>query len=173
MESVCLRGDSTLGHVVRCLPWEQEVTGSYPGGQSVDLALPSIFSSRALLVWACKQSQGEVSWKAMRVCRNIYGSSHCQSMKNIPNNSCNSIYRGWCQDGNTSSRKITEVKHLELNRFSNGKNLVVSAVVEQCRGTANMVAHSALRLTPESLHTKNKIIQLSIPFKISNLPLQS
>ena len=27
---------------------------------------------------------------------------------------------GWCQDGNTSSRTITEVKHLELNQFSDG-----------------------------------------------------
>ena len=27
---------------------------------------------------------------------------------------------GWCQDGNTSSRTITEVKHLELNQFSVG-----------------------------------------------------
>ena len=27
---------------------------------------------------------------------------------------------GWCQDGNTSSRAITEVKHLELNQSSEG-----------------------------------------------------
>ena len=27
---------------------------------------------------------------------------------------------GWCQNGNTSSRAITEVKHLELNQFSDG-----------------------------------------------------
>ena len=28
--------------------------------------------------------------------------------------------RGCCQDGNTSSRTITEVKHLELKQFSDG-----------------------------------------------------
>ena len=27
---------------------------------------------------------------------------------------------GWCEDGNTSSRTITEVKQLELNQFSFG-----------------------------------------------------
>ena len=30
------------------------------------------------------------------------------------------IVSGWCQDGNTSSRAITEVKHLELNQSSEG-----------------------------------------------------
>ena len=30
------------------------------------------------------------------------------------------LVSGWCQDGNTSSRTITEVKHLELNQFSDG-----------------------------------------------------
>ena len=30
------------------------------------------------------------------------------------------IVSDWCQDGNTSSRMITEVKHLELDQFSDG-----------------------------------------------------
>ena len=33
---------------------------------------------------------------------------------------------GSCQDGNTSSRVIAEVKHLELNQFSDGSNLLGS-----------------------------------------------
>ena len=33
---------------------------------------------------------------------------------------------GWCQDGNTSSRAITEVKHLDLNQSSGGQNFLRS-----------------------------------------------
>ena len=33
---------------------------------------------------------------------------------------------GLCQDGNTSSRTITEVKHLELNQLSDGRPLLES-----------------------------------------------
>ena len=31
-----------------------------------------------------------------------------------------STFSGWCQYGNTSSRMVTEVKHLELKQFSDG-----------------------------------------------------
>ena len=37
---------------------------------------------------------------------------------------------GGCQDGSTSSRMITQVKHLELNQFSVGRYLPGSMVAQ-------------------------------------------
>ena len=44
---------------------------------------------------------------------------------------------GLCQDGNTSSRVITEVKHLELNQFSVGSNFLRDGKC-CCRKVGNM-----------------------------------
>ena len=44
---------------------------------------------------------------------------------------------GLCQDGNTSSRVITEVKHLELNQFSVGSNFLRGGKC-CCRKVGNM-----------------------------------
>ena len=47
---------------------------------------------------------------------------------------------GLCQDGNTSSRVITEVKHLELNQLSDGSNLLGSGKY-CCRKVSIMGCH--------------------------------
>ena len=44
---------------------------------------------------------------------------------------------GLCQDGNTSSRVITEVTHLELNQFSVGSNFLRGGKC-CCRKVGNM-----------------------------------
>ena len=70
---------------------------------------------------------------------------------------------GWCQDGNTSARTITELSILSSTSFQMGKTFwwVVSAAVEQSRRNVNVVApvdgkYGIHRQTPESLQTKKK-----------------
>ena len=48
------------------------------------------------------------------------------SAKELKNAKTRVWVSGWCQDGHTSSRMITEVKHLKLNQFSVGWCLVGS-----------------------------------------------
>ena len=62
---------------------------------------------------------------------------------------------GWYQDGNTSSRTITEVKLLELSQFSVGWNFLVtvSAAVEQSNCKAKIVAHIDGKFGPWGWHT--------------------
>ena len=74
-------------------------------------------------------------------------------MKNIHHSKyipvCNFV-SGWCQDGNTSSRTITEVKNLELNLPSVNTTFwgVVNAVVEQSRRRANRIARGDGKFGP-------------------------
>ena len=59
-------------------------------------------------------------------------------------------------NGSKGSRSFSEIKHLELNQFSVGDYLlesVVSAVVEQWRQKANMVAQVVQKI-PQSKKTK-------------------
>ena len=54
--------------------------------------------------------------------------------------------KGWgksgvfCQDGNSSSLTIAEVKHLVLDHFSVGSKLSGSAAVEQSKCKYNLIA---------------------------------
>ena len=48
----------------------------------------------------------------------------CQGNKLVMGS--NTFVSGWCQDGNTSSCTITEVKHLELYQCSDGRNILGS-----------------------------------------------
>ena len=74
------------------------------------------------------------------------------------------VRQNGCQDGNTSSRTITALKHLELNQFPVGYNLLESDAC-YCRA---IVAYSQydcsgrreiwpLRLTPESSRPKKSV----------------
>ena len=95
---------------------------------------------------------------------------------------------GLCQDGNTSSHTITEVKHLELNQFSDGSNSLGSGKC-CCRmvrnmgcpfeipfslGPVHLVHHKAtfkkkplgnnrFLLNPSSFFTKQVLKKLALP----------
>ena len=66
----------------------------------------------------------------------------------------------WCQDGNTRSRMITEVKQFELNQFSDGQNFLGSgecSAVEQSKCKSNIVAKGDGKFGPWGL---DKILDL-------------
>ena len=65
---------------------------------------------RTLILWSFRSVESDLTFHRFRASKN----SLIIDFHSVTQVS------GWCQDGNTSSRTITEVKHLELNQFSGG-----------------------------------------------------